>query len=155
MRLQHVLDSELLAAPLDQTAAALEVLGLEYDSRKVVPGCLFFAFAGAKVDGRRFAMQAIEKGAVAVVSELAANAVEAAPGAPFRVSIRIIGADVEIALTSRGRVDQLPPRPWEAPSASTPRGRGLAIVASLARRVGLDGGGDTLTITATLDTADT
>ncbi|MBS1828331.1 MAG: UDP-N-acetylmuramoyl-L-alanyl-D-glutamate--2,6-diaminopimelate ligase [Acidobacteria bacterium] len=72
MRLQRVLESELLAAPLDQAAAALEVLGLEYDSRKVVPGCLFFAFAGAKVDGRRFAMQAMEKGAVAVVSELPA-----------------------------------------------------------------------------------
>ncbi len=64
--------------------------------------------------------ESVRQRASLVVSELAANAVEAAPGAPFRVSIRIIGADVEIALTSRGRVDQLPPRPWEAPSASTP-----------------------------------
>ncbi len=44
--------------------------GIAYDSRKVEPGFLFFAFPGAKVDGRVFARQAIERGAVAVVSEL-------------------------------------------------------------------------------------
>src|SRR5437016_2013925 len=46
------------------------VAGLEYDSRKAGPGFLFFAFPGAKVDGRVFAAQAMEKGALAVVSEL-------------------------------------------------------------------------------------
>jgi UDP-N-acetylmuramoyl-L-alanyl-D-glutamate--2,6-diaminopimelate ligase len=50
----------------------LPVAGLEYDSRKVEPGFLFFAFPGAKVDGRQFAVQAIHKGATAVVSELEA-----------------------------------------------------------------------------------
>lgn len=48
----------------------LPVAGLEYDSRKVEPGYLFFAFPGAKVDGRQFATKALENGAVAVVSEL-------------------------------------------------------------------------------------
>jgi UDP-N-acetylmuramoyl-L-alanyl-D-glutamate--2,6-diaminopimelate ligase len=48
------------------------VTGLEYDSRRVGPGFLFFAFPGARADGREFAQQAIEKGAVAVVSELPA-----------------------------------------------------------------------------------
>ncbi len=48
-----------------------EVTGLEYDSRRVLPGQLFFAFPGAKVDGRKFAVQALEKGAAGVVSELA------------------------------------------------------------------------------------
>ena len=48
------------------------VTGLEYDSRRVQPGFLFFAFPGARADGREFAQQAIEKGAVAAVSELAA-----------------------------------------------------------------------------------
>ena len=46
------------------------VTGLEYDSRRVAPGYLFFAFPGARVDGREFAAQAVAKGAVAVVSEL-------------------------------------------------------------------------------------
>ena len=46
--------------------------GLEYDSRRVEPGFLFFAFPGARADGREFAQQAVEKGAVAAVSELPA-----------------------------------------------------------------------------------
>src|SRR5580700_9753866 len=50
------------------------VVGLEYDSRRVEPGFLFFAFPGARTDGREFAQQAIEKGAVATVSELPAPA---------------------------------------------------------------------------------
>src|ERR1700735_1077309 len=48
------------------------VAGLEYDSRRVEPGFLFFAFPGARTDGREFANQAIEKGAIATVSELPA-----------------------------------------------------------------------------------
>jgi UDP-N-acetylmuramoyl-L-alanyl-D-glutamate--2,6-diaminopimelate ligase len=45
---------------------------LEYDSRRVEAGFLFFAFAGAHADGRQFAQAAAAKGAVAVVSELPA-----------------------------------------------------------------------------------
>ena len=43
--------------------------GLEYDSRRVQPGFVFFAFPGARADGRQFAQEAIAKGAIAVVSE--------------------------------------------------------------------------------------
>jgi UDP-N-acetylmuramoyl-L-alanyl-D-glutamate--2,6-diaminopimelate ligase len=50
------------------------VRGLEYDSRRVEPGFLFFAFPGARTDGREFAQQAVEKGALATVSELPAPA---------------------------------------------------------------------------------
>ena len=57
-----------LAADLGRTAVA----GLEYDSRRVQPGFLFFAFPGARADGREFAQQAFEKGAVATVSEFPA-----------------------------------------------------------------------------------
>jgi putative tricarboxylic transport membrane protein len=46
--------------------AGAEVNGLEYDSRRIMPGYLFFAFAGQRVDGRQFAREAIERGAVAV-----------------------------------------------------------------------------------------
>ncbi len=49
-----------------------EVAGLAYDSRRVERNFLFFAFPGAKEDGRRFAVDAIAKGALAVVSESAA-----------------------------------------------------------------------------------
>src|SRR5580692_10608167 len=65
VRLRNELPNELGRAP---------VTGLEYDSRRVQPGFLFFAFPGARTDGREFANQAIEKGAVATVSELPAPA---------------------------------------------------------------------------------
>jgi UDP-N-acetylmuramoyl-L-alanyl-D-glutamate--2,6-diaminopimelate ligase len=48
----------------------MDVAGLEYDSRTVRSGSLFFAFPGARVDGRGFASEALGRGALAVVSEL-------------------------------------------------------------------------------------
>lgn len=50
----------------------MDVTGLQYDSRRVHGGDLFFAFPGAHVDGAKFARQALENGAVSVVSETAA-----------------------------------------------------------------------------------
>jgi len=46
-----------------------EVSSLAYDSRRVRPGCLFFAIQGEKTDGHRFITEAFQQGAVAVVSE--------------------------------------------------------------------------------------
>ena len=46
----------------------LPVTGLTADSRMVEPGNLFFALAGVKTDGARFAAQAASKGAVAIVA---------------------------------------------------------------------------------------
>jgi UDP-N-acetylmuramoyl-L-alanyl-D-glutamate--2,6-diaminopimelate ligase len=54
---------------LPQAASTGEVRGIACDSRKVAPGFLFFAFPGQKADGRAFAVQAVERGAVAVVGE--------------------------------------------------------------------------------------
>src|SRR5262249_27666986 len=45
------------------------VTGLAYDSRKVQPGDLFVAVPGLKQDGRRFAGEAVARGATAVVLE--------------------------------------------------------------------------------------
>lgn len=67
MTLQQV----LAGLPIGPTPS-LTVTGLEYDSRRVEPGFLFFAFPGANADGREFAQSAVSKGAVAVVSELPA-----------------------------------------------------------------------------------
>ncbi|MDX1982131.1 MAG: Mur ligase domain-containing protein, partial [Bryobacteraceae bacterium] len=69
MKLGLVLDGIPVRA-LGADLLALEVSGLEYDSRRIRPGNLFFAFSGARADGRQFAAQAIERGAAAVVSEL-------------------------------------------------------------------------------------
>jgi len=49
--------------------ASAEVSSLAYNSREVGPGTLFFAIQGEKADGHAHIPQALERGAVAVVSE--------------------------------------------------------------------------------------
>jgi len=46
-----------------------DVTGVEYDSRRVKPGCLFVAMRGEASDGNRFIDQAIQAGAVAIVTD--------------------------------------------------------------------------------------
>lgn len=46
-----------------------EVAGVAYHSKQAGPGYLFFAFAGVNADGRRFADDAVARGATAVVYE--------------------------------------------------------------------------------------
>ena len=46
-----------------------DITGICYDSRKCFPGCLFVALCGSVTDGARYIDEAINKGAVAVVSE--------------------------------------------------------------------------------------
>jgi UDP-N-acetylmuramoyl-L-alanyl-D-glutamate--2,6-diaminopimelate ligase len=69
MTLAELLSGAPLLSPIPGPEASKEIGGLAYDSRKVKPGFVFFAFAGAKADGRLFAAQAVAQGAVAVVSE--------------------------------------------------------------------------------------
>jgi UDP-N-acetylmuramoyl-L-alanyl-D-glutamate--2,6-diaminopimelate ligase len=72
MKLGEILSGVRLKQPLAPELAGLEVKGLDFDSRRTGEGFLFFAFHGSKADGRQFARQAMEKGAAAVVSEMAA-----------------------------------------------------------------------------------
>ena len=46
-----------------------EISALAYDSRKVVPGCLFVAIPGTQVDGHNYIQQALSAGAAAIVGE--------------------------------------------------------------------------------------
>jgi UDP-N-acetylmuramoyl-L-alanyl-D-glutamate--2,6-diaminopimelate ligase len=55
-----------------------QVESLCYDSRRANAGALFFALRGARLDGAQFAAQAAEKGAVAIVSDVALPACAAA-----------------------------------------------------------------------------
>jgi UDP-N-acetylmuramoyl-L-alanyl-D-glutamate--2,6-diaminopimelate ligase len=67
MTFQQVLDgAEVLAQSGDP-----DVTGVEYDSRQVKPGCVFVAMRGESADGNRFIDQAIQAGAVAVVTDSA------------------------------------------------------------------------------------
>src|SRR5579863_6586444 len=72
MTIQQVLQGVRLRQELPFDLGQASVAGLEYDSRRVQAGFLFFAFPGARADGREFAQQAVDKGAIAVVSELPA-----------------------------------------------------------------------------------
>jgi UDP-N-acetylmuramoyl-L-alanyl-D-glutamate--2,6-diaminopimelate ligase len=56
-------------AATDARLGAIEVAGVTADSRKVKPGFLFVAIAGAKADGAHFAKQAATAGAVAIAGE--------------------------------------------------------------------------------------
>jgi UDP-N-acetylmuramoyl-L-alanyl-D-glutamate--2,6-diaminopimelate ligase len=69
MKLDQVLEGVKLLAPLSPDLAGKEVAGLEYDSRNVSKDFVFFAFAGSRVDGRRFVQDADARGALAFVSE--------------------------------------------------------------------------------------
>lgn len=56
-------------SPADSTPDPdLPVTGLSADSREIGPGNLFFALAGVKADGARFAREAASKGALAIVA---------------------------------------------------------------------------------------
>lgn len=70
MKLSTLLAGVRLRKPLPQSLESLEVTGLEYDSRRVEKGYLFFAFAGARANGGDFARDAMTHGAVGIVSEL-------------------------------------------------------------------------------------
>lgn len=65
MTFQHLLDG---AEILSQSGNP-EVTGVEYDSRRVKPGALFVAMQGETSDGNCFLDQAIQAGAVAVVTD--------------------------------------------------------------------------------------
>jgi UDP-N-acetylmuramoyl-L-alanyl-D-glutamate--2,6-diaminopimelate ligase len=60
-----VLPGAIRAPPL----ADLEIVGLTADSRQVKPGFLFAALRGAQQDGRAFAAEAVERGAVAILTD--------------------------------------------------------------------------------------
>lgn len=74
-----------------------------------------------------------------VMSELCSNAVEAAPGHPYRVEIQSVGRTrCRVAVTSWSDPDDLPDRSaWGPDEVLAERGRGLAIVDALAETVSL------------------
>lgn len=90
------------------------VTGVGIDSRRIEPGDLFVAVRGARFDGRRFAADAIERGAVAVLA------------APGPLPENLVRTEAEAgAAEEKGQ----PPVPWY--EADSPR----ALAGPLAARV--------------------
>jgi len=67
MKLGALLNDVEADAP--PSVSEIEIRQVVCDSRKVLPGTLFFALHGAKVDGNAFVRDALAKGAVAIASE--------------------------------------------------------------------------------------
>ncbi len=68
MRIETLLQGLTIEWP-ESLPKDTEITGVVYDSRKVVPGCLFLCLKGAQVDGHRFAAQAAEAGAAVILAE--------------------------------------------------------------------------------------
>jgi UDP-N-acetylmuramoyl-L-alanyl-D-glutamate--2,6-diaminopimelate ligase len=60
-------------APARLSPVDPEILGLSADSRAIRPGFLFAALPGTRTDGRRFAAEALARGAVAILTDDAAR----------------------------------------------------------------------------------
>src|ERR1700752_2170213 len=65
MTFEHLLDGAEILAHTGNP----EVSGVEYDSRRVKPGCVFVAMRGEARDGNHFIDQAIGNGAAAIVTD--------------------------------------------------------------------------------------
>ena len=67
MRLQYLLENTDVI--VSDAMRGLEVSSIEEDSREVTPGSLFVAVTGFDTDGHQYIGQALERGAIAVVTE--------------------------------------------------------------------------------------
>ncbi|GAB3142126.1 UDP-N-acetylmuramoyl-tripeptide--D-alanyl-D-alanine ligase [Micromonospora sonneratiae] len=100
---------------------------VEFDSRKVVPGALFVAFPGEKVDGHDYAADAVAAGAVAVLGTRAVD------GVPMVL--------VDDALTAMGKlaravVDRLPGLTVVGVTGSSGKTSTKDLIGQLAVRLG-------------------
>jgi UDP-N-acetylmuramoyl-L-alanyl-D-glutamate--2,6-diaminopimelate ligase len=69
MKLGEILAGAHLKTPLSPELATSEISGLEYDSRRVGKGFLFFAFPGSRTDGSQFVQDALVRGALVAAGE--------------------------------------------------------------------------------------
>ena len=75
------------------TAGNPDVLDVQYDSRRVKPGDVFVAMGGGTTDGNKYVWQAVERGAVAIVTDSRDIAAE----------LHSKRSGVSVALTEHGR----------------------------------------------------
>lgn len=93
--------------------------------------------------------QTVEQASL-VVSELASNAIQVAPGLPYHVSIRIVEPNA-VALSVRNcGLGSVPPArgKWRPIDELSSRGRGLSIVDAVSDEVTVELDGDEVTVTA-------
>ncbi len=93
--------------------------------------------------------QTVERASL-IASELASNAVQAGPGQPYELNIRVVDPNAT-SLSIRNHTSGTFPPPqakWRPVDDLAIRGRGLSIVESLADEVSVEVDGDEVTVTA-------
>ena len=120
MRLGELLPASVLPPAL----SSRDVTTVSADSRKVVPGALFFAVPGAKADGLSFAAEAAQRGALAIVADRTPS--DALPTPVIQV------ADVRAALAAAAaRIHPRQPRTIAAVTGTS----GKTSVAAFLRQI--------------------
>jgi UDP-N-acetylmuramoyl-L-alanyl-D-glutamate--2,6-diaminopimelate ligase len=97
MRLSDLLTGAETLEFTGPSPAAAEISRVAHDSRAVVPGALFVAIRGEKLDGNRYVRDAFEKGARAIASELPPPSADLPPGC---VWVRVPSARQTLAVAS-------------------------------------------------------
>lgn len=67
MKLKKIMEN--ISLDLTHGSIDIDIKGIQYDSRKIKSGDLFFCIEGYKVDGHEYIQNAIENGAVAIVCQ--------------------------------------------------------------------------------------
>jgi anti-sigma regulatory factor (Ser/Thr protein kinase) len=88
--------------------------------------------------------------AALIVSELATNALQASPGQPYSIQVVLIDGGCAAIRVRNHTSGALPPRRenWKLADQASLRGRGLAIVESLAEEVTVDHNSNEVVISA-------
>jgi UDP-N-acetylmuramoyl-L-alanyl-D-glutamate--2,6-diaminopimelate ligase len=105
-------------------AGTLEVTGVNADSRAVAPGEAFFAMPGTRVHGNAFAAQAVQRGAVAVVTDTRTDV-------PLDVPVVLV-RDVRAAF-ARAAARQFAPQP--SVSVAVTGTNGKSSIVSFVRQI--------------------
>jgi len=95
-RLIEAIDHHMQRRDLREPVPGMDISGLAYDSRRVTPGDLFIALKGTKATGTDFAIDAVGRGAVAVVADGPAPVPLAVPWievADARAAMSILAAE--------------------------------------------------------------
>lgn len=93
--------------------------------------------------------QTVERASL-IASELASNAIQAGPGEPYEMRVRVVDPNAaSLSVTNRTAGSVPPPQSkWRPVDELAIRGRGLSIVESLSDEVTVEVDGDAVTVTA-------